>query len=210
MKKQRKVATKKSYSWRNFPRVFGVEHYPALAIPEQLSFVVNESALRKSKQYKSDPTYYDKLSRKYGSLLSKNHRAPAVIKFINDKVGHGLFAKKKIKKGELVGEYTGRLVWTKEADAENCYLFEYPGNYVNGKGKPIRFYVDAHLQGNEIRFINHSGTHPNVEVLEVPYQGRWYIAYVACEDISVGTQFLVDYGKFYWSDHKSKPAKLEP
>jgi SET domain-containing protein len=78
------------------------------------------------------------------------------------------------------------------------------------KGKNVRFCVDAKDQGNFIRFINHSPVHPNVEVCEVPYKGRWYIAYVAAEDIPAGAQFLVDYGKNYWQDKAKKPAKLTP
>lgn len=101
--------------------------------------------------------------------------------------GLGAFAKKRIRKGTRVIEYTGERISHAEADQRyddtsmkrhTTYLF-----VVNG-----RTVVDATVEGNEARFINHS-CDPNCESLVDG--SRIYIE--AIRTIQPGDELAYDY-----------------
>src|SRR3954467_8570223 len=78
--------------------------------------------------------------------------------------GRGVFAKRLIKKGELIGEYTGERITEDEADRRyphddddrhHTFLFRLDDGNV----------IDALHGGSAVRFINHS-CNPNCEAME--------------------------------------------
>ena len=76
--------------------------------------------------------------------------------------GNGVFAVAPLKKGETVIEYKGRLITHKQADREygdgadtgHTFLFTLNDSYI----------VDANVDGNNARWINHSCA-PNCQAL---------------------------------------------
>ena len=101
--------------------------------------------------------------------------------------GFGVFATKRIKKGARVVEYLGERVSHAEADRRyddkdesdnHTFLFIVDGRTV----------IDAGVDGNEARFINH-GCDPNCE--SVIQERRVFIE--AIRDIAPGEELTYDY-----------------
>jgi SET domain-containing protein len=101
-------------------------------------------------------------------------------------VGLGLYAMQPIARGELVVEYTGRLLPSDEAYRKGGkYLFE-----VNS-----RWIVDGSGRENISRYINHS-CRPNCE----PRTRRMRILIYALRAIRPGEELTYDYGKEYFDE----------
>jgi uncharacterized protein len=101
--------------------------------------------------------------------------------------GYGVFALRKIRKGTTVIEYLGDRVSHEEADARyedkdasdsHTFLFTVDSRTV----------IDAGINGNEARFINH-GCDPNCE--SVIQERRVFIE--AIRDIAAGEELTYDY-----------------
>lgn len=103
--------------------------------------------------------------------------------------GKGVFALRRIRKGERIIEYKGKVISEKEADARypdldetkpyHTFLFLVDGAKV----------IDANRQGNSARWINHSCS-PNCESSE-DEDGRVFIE--ARRDIEPGEELSYDY-----------------
>lgn len=98
--------------------------------------------------------------------------------------GLGVYAVKRIKKGEPILEYTGQRISAHTADrryADNpsTYLFMIDENT----------YIDGLVNGNEARFINHSCNPNCVAYLEDDNRVMIY----ALKDIKPGTELCYDY-----------------
>jgi len=99
-------------------------------------------------------------------------------------LGHGLFAARPLRAGEIVIEYTGRHVTNEEADRlKTKYLFELNDQWA----------IDGSARSNIARYINHS-CDPNCEA-EVD-DGRVLIS--AARDIETGEELTYDYGEEYF------------
>jgi SET domain-containing protein len=120
--------------------------------------------------------------------MSAARRTPSSIE-VRDSALHGLgvFATKRIKKGCRVVEYLGERVSHAEADRRyddkdendnHTFLFIVDGRTV----------IDAGVNGNEARFINH-GCDPNCE--SVIEERRVFIE--ALRDIAAGEELTYDY-----------------
>jgi SET domain-containing protein len=101
--------------------------------------------------------------------------------------GRGAFATRPIKRGDRIIEYTGERISWEEADRRyddehmrrhHTFLFTLTKHVV----------VDAAVDGNDARLINHS-CEPNCEAVIV--QGRIYID--AMRDIAPGEELTYDY-----------------
>jgi uncharacterized protein len=102
--------------------------------------------------------------------------------------GRGGYATRDIRKGEWIVEYTGEKITWAESDRRyddeqmsrhHTFLFTLDKRYV----------LDAAVDGNDARFINHS-CDPNCEAIVT--KGHIYIA--ACRDIAAGEELFYDYG----------------
>lgn len=116
--------------------------------------------------------------------------------------GKGCFANRDIRQGERVAEYTGERIGWKEADARydddhgkrhHTFLFS-----VNS-----RTVIDAAVDGNDSRFINHS-CDPNCEAIDE--KGRIYIE--AIRDIRKGEELFYDYAYARDKDTTEADEKL--
>ena len=101
--------------------------------------------------------------------------------------GLGVFAARRIRKGTRVIEYLGERISSDEADLRydddamtkhHTVLFAVDDDTV----------IDAAVDGNEARFINHA-CNPNCEA--VNEDGRIFIEAIA--DIAAGTELVYDY-----------------
>ena len=102
--------------------------------------------------------------------------------------GRGAFATRDIRKGDVIGEYKGERISSREADRRypekdgvrhHTFLFETDDGSV----------IDATRRGNAAKYINHS-CEPNCEAVEDD-DGRIWIH--ALKNIGKGKELLYDY-----------------
>ncbi len=134
------------------------------------------------------------LSAYYNSELLEGFTHPNLeIKWVNEKIGYGVFAKTSIAKGRLIGEYLGvvrqRRWWIRQTD--DSYAFQYP----TASWRSI--YIDAECSGNITRFINHSAK-PNLETMALFAGEMLHIVLISILPIDAGEQLSYDYGESYW------------
>eukprot|EP00064_Thunnus_orientalis_P013043 superscaffoldBa00002074_g13080 len=115
--------------------------------------------------------------------------------------GRGLFCKRNIDAGEMVIEYAGTVIRAVLTDKREkyydskgigCYMFRIDDFDV----------VDATMQGNAARFINHS-CEPNCYSRVINVDGRKHIVIFALRKIYRGEELTYDY-KFPIEDENSK------
>ena len=101
--------------------------------------------------------------------------------------GLGLYSNLQIKKGELVIEYTGKVLTTKEANEKGGkYLFE-----LNS-----RITIDGSGRENLARYINHS-CRPNCE----PRIENKHILIYSVKGIKPNEELTYNYGKEYFKEY---------
>lgn len=126
---------------------------------------------------------------------------PLYIKWIDEEIGWGAFALRRIEPGEIVGEYTGVAL---EGGLGNSYTMHYLEGDVG-----IDIYIDATKFGNETRFINHSAS-PNGAFIEAFCSlGLPIICFQATKPIKKDEQVLANYGPNYFS-YQHRPQSLTP
>ncbi|XP_069372843.1 histone-lysine N-methyltransferase 2B isoform X2 [Paralichthys olivaceus] len=115
--------------------------------------------------------------------------------------GRGLYCKRNIEAGEMVIEYAGTVIRSVLTDMREkyydskgigCYMFRIDDFDV----------VDATMQGNAARFINHS-CEPNCYSRVINVDGRKHIVIFALRKIYRGEELTYDY-KFPIEDEDSK------
>lgn len=125
------------------------------------------------------------------------------IRWIDDKIGYGVYTNQPLKQWQFVGEYTGLLrKRTLLLPELNDYCFAYPKKWISLN----HLTIDSQDQGNFTRYINHSNV-PNMESISVFLDGYYHIVFRAIQDIPAGTQLTYDYGDDYWSP-KNQPQVL--
>jgi len=144
-----------------------------------------------------NPAAYLELYEKYCDDIKYNTFAPMCVAYINDDVGFGVFATKPIQKGAFIGVYTG-VVKIKNDTDDTTYTWEHPADPLHSK---IKLACDSTHAGNELRYINHSFA-ANVKKVDILCNNRWYLCYIAQEDIAQGEQIVVSYGFGYWTSLK--------
>ncbi len=139
--------------------------------------------------------FRDKIQASYLSLVS--------IRWVDEKVGYGLFAEEDLEPGSYVGEYTGLVRKNDRLYFEplNNYCYEYPVPDSIG-----RSYVIDGTSGHLTRFLNHSDQ-PNVKPEHVFYEGFYHLIFLAADPIKKGTQLKFHYGQNYWALRR-KPIDL--
>lgn len=115
-----------------------------------------------------------------------------VVKVKKGLEGEGLFAGEAIKKGEMIIEYIGNILSTKEVadDTDNEYLFE-----VNSKVT-----IDGSPKWNIARYCNHACEEAANAESDIK-KGRVFIK--AIKDISAGEEIVYDYGEEFVQEHIS-------
>lgn len=119
------------------------------------------------------------------------------IRWIDDKLGWGVFAEQDIKRNTLIAEYTGTVRKRTLRDKKNAYCFE----YLLAKEKKTPYTIDALNWGNISRYINHSNT-PNCVSALATLGPLSHILILTAEFIPRETQLCYDYGEDYWASRK--------
>ncbi len=101
--------------------------------------------------------------------------------------GRGVFAKRRIAKGEFIMQYGGRIIPEEEAD-ELYGDGKEPNGIVLLFTLENGFVIDGAVAGNDARFINHS-CEPNCET----YQDGDQIEIHAIREIAAGEELTYDY-----------------
>jgi hypothetical protein len=127
-----------------------------------------------------------------------------LVRFINERVGFGLFAANRIASGNIVCEYAG-FVCRYESIADHTYSYAYMLEEPNDLG--LTLIVDSLQEGNESRFINHSPQSNLLSSCEF-YNGHSHILLRSKREIRAGEQLFLDYGESYWSAAGKDPQQL--
>lgn len=170
-----------------------------------VSPAVKQLDAKHTDRYLRNPAHYDNLEKKYRAQIVRGYIVPMSVRFINGKIGYGVFAEADIAKDQFIGEYTGRVL-----DFKDIKDTKYTWGYFTGHdkhGQPINTSLDAGPAGNEMRFVNHD-YRPNVKMQYIPQDGKWHVCYIAILPIKKGEQLLVDYGKRYWSGTRGEPHQF--
>jgi hypothetical protein len=141
--------------------------------------------------------YFDKEIR-------KGVHPPVSVRLVNEKVGHGVFADKKIPPCTFVGEYTGIIqerTPRQLKDKKHCL------RYTIWEGEK-NFAIDAEKKGNFTRFINHSEK-PNLGLQSVYWRGIPRMIFISLKEIRENGQLTFDYGPLFWKNIKEKPVDFD-
>ncbi|NNN04427.1 MAG: SET domain-containing protein-lysine N-methyltransferase [Elusimicrobia bacterium] len=173
-----------------FARRFGAAYRPTLYLdepaPASLAAAADASAAESAR------TWGPLATQAFRRFLRDGASVPGWIARAQDSVGFGLFAARALAPGDPVGEYAGLLTraWRPLGQGRfNPYLLKYPFE--------SPFAVDAEAQGNELRFVNHSARRANVARALLVHDGLPRVLFVVSRPISLGEQFLLDYGPSY-------------
>jgi len=146
----------------------------------------------------SDPK--DPEVRRMITAIRARKTAPVVIKEVRLKkeLQRGLFAAAPIKKGAVVGHYSGRLLRECVVNCDSDYVFSFSDKAY------MKWLIDGEKVGNHMRFINHSKKY-NLEAVELYYGKLPRIVFIACRDIKKGEELFFSYGAEYWKTKGVKP-----
>jgi len=129
----------------------------------------------------------------------KIHLPKVVIVRVNELVGNGLVAGQYIKRGTIIGEYSGAILkvvpMTTNERVDNTYFAPYSIEEVPGSEM---FVVDAKRAGNPTRFINHSDDNSNAVWVPLFDGEKFRLIVVATKAIPDGKQILLKYRLSYW------------
>lgn len=173
-------------------------------IPSELATSLNAiwEANKENYDYEENQEYNNVLDciNNMKDDASDNYASSVYIQYVSPEMGHGVFANRVFKKGEIIGQYAGNIDSIKEKVKDPSkksdpyeYLFEFPDT-------PFKdFGIDASEKGNFTRYINHSSaSSANVSSVEFFYHGVPRLIYIADRKIAEHEQLLYDYGSTYW------------
>lgn len=116
------------------------------------------------------------------------------IRWVDEKIGFGVFAAERILPCSYIGEYTGMIQERKTKHVkESNYCIRYT-SWPMGKRQYV---IDAENMGNFTRFINHSDT-PNISLACTYWRGLPRLIFISLQEIPEGAQLTFDYGKTFW------------
>lgn len=123
------------------------------------------------------------------------------VKWVDAKIGFGLFATRSFQKGEGLGAYIGllrhRSFFSHKDTNPYCFSFSLqPSFFQRIWNGPLT--IDALNMGNHTRLINHS-QNPNCESVGAIFRENVYIIIRTLRPVEKGAQFFYDYGQSYWS-----------
>ena len=154
--------------------------------------------------YKADAKNIDALSKKYEKDVVAKKLAPMYLKWISPEIGYGVFATTDIAAGDFIGVYAGQLRPVRAMNDKNPEDTDYAWYYTVDSPDGKKLIIDGKYRGNELRFINHD-SNPNTKRIDIIVGDRFYVCYVAQQNISKNTQLTVDYGHGYWTTRNVKP-----
>jgi len=201
-----KIRSEKLYA-KDFPQL-GVEYISHSIINDKWKqYKISGQDIENFKENTSKS-----LRKKLYKSIDSGEMAPIYIKYINKNVGYGVFAERPIRKGEVIGPYTGNVISMDEyfnltGNKGHDYTWKVGSIHHIKTNEKATMCVDSYKCGNETRFVNHSSD-PNAEIYCVPYKGIWHGVYVASKPIAQDQQILISYGNSYWEGRDYKYQEL--
>jgi hypothetical protein len=181
-------------SLEQFEEHFGVRYLSHLRFDSYLTFKRASRQCPWLLKYTALGTEHLWLGSWHAHERAAGHVADLSIRWIDETLGYGIFAERRIEPYTHIGEYTGVVKqWKMFQQNQNPYCFRYP----SGAFKFRIYMVDAQEEGNETRFVNHSDS-PNCEPVTALDRGLLHIFFRSTRVIEYGEQLCIDYGKDYW------------
>jgi SET domain-containing protein len=140
----------------------------------------------------------------YSREIEQKRQAPIEVRKVDDEVGDGVFAAKRIAPCAFVGEYTGVIQERTPKELKNERYCLRLTTWEMGKRN---FCINASQKGNFTRFINHSAN-PNLALHSVYWKELPRMIFIALQEIPEGTQLTFDYGDIYWKEFSQPPKVL--
>ncbi len=189
-----------------------IPEYPLLDSFEYLSHPIFETedsldeviaTIAKAKEEDKIPSEKIWMGIYFDKEIRKGIHPSVQIRYIDNEVGFGVFAMKKIPPCTFVGEYSGVILQRspRQLKEKNHCL-----RYTIWEGKK-NYCIDAEEKGNFTRFINHSAT-PNLGLQSVYWRGIPRMIFISLKEIGEGSQLTFDYGPIFWKYHAQIPKKL--
>ncbi len=199
---------------------------PFSEFPLFFTFMKPLSKLKLTSQYKV--VQLSDLIGNYENAIRERGYDHTVVEvaYISDTIGHGVFARKAIKAGEMIAIYSGRYILGIEGMCDSkAYVYdllegidskECPMVNTSAKKKleqaaqssfgvdhvkPDEGYdlgVDAIDVGNFTRYFNDGGPSSNLQAEICIINGKLELVISATKDIKAGNQLLISYGAQYW------------
>lgn len=141
--------------------------------------------------------------KKFEWEISEAYAAPIEMRWIDEKIGWGVFARDHIPEGEFIIQYTGMVA---PITLEKLSLTPYSMSYFHSNYSFRKYVINSSTAGNESRFINHS-SRTNLEFASALDRGLIHTFLVTQRNITKGEQLLYDYGNEYWL-FREKPQDL--
>jgi uncharacterized protein len=185
-------------------RTFHIDYLSHIAFPLLTDF---SAIIRKIAKYHTKG-FLDQKQLWLGAYFQKEIQDPIVppvrLRWIDEKIGWGVFAEEDLKTMTYIGEYAGIVRRKKKSDTKNAYCFQY--SIVNGES--TKYTIDAQDQGGIVRFINHSKT-PNLMSDLATYQNLSHVVIFTSRLIKKGEQLCYNYGSDYWKS-RTPPQAIDP
>lgn len=115
------------------------------------------------------------------------------LKWIDDRMGWGIFAEESLKSMEFIAQYSGVVRKRRKSDETNAYCFE----YLLAPGVGSGYLIDAQDQGGVSRYINH-GEKPNLASALATWEGVSHVVLYTNRVVERGEELRYDYGEDYW------------
>jgi len=167
--------------------------------------------LENTPYYIENKESFQDLSHRYQEDLEKINMASIYIKQVSPKLGLGVFAAEKISKDAFIGEYTGVVQRTTSNTGREMgqggYESDFSWYYLDPIEGAPELEINGRLEGNEMRFVNHSENF-NVDVEHTLFYGHWVIFFKAARTIQKDEQLLISYGEKYWDNDYRKISEI--
>jgi uncharacterized protein len=177
-----------------FEALFHVHYLPALKFSSQefIKKVIGQCPYVLRNQWTGKKNI--ELGHHYREAIAAGFIAPVSIRWIDPTFGYGLFAECDLQKGAYIGEYTGIVRQLHRLNPDhNVYCFHYPTKFCS----LCYLIIDALLEGNELRFANHSD-HPAMEPACAVDRGLLHHLFFAKREVKAGEQLTFNYGPDFW------------
>lgn len=183
-------------------KAFGITYHPQLEFPSWKDY---EAISRQVQKYRKK-NFLDHQQLWLGTYFQKEIISPILpsvyLRWIDEKLGWGIFAERDLKPMEFIGEYAGIVRRKQRVDSKNSYCFQ----YAIVCDETTKYTIDAQNQGGIVRFINHSDS-PNLMSALATHQDLCHVVLFVSRPIKKGEQISYNYGPDYWSK-RSKPSSL--
>ncbi|KAJ3321737.1 hypothetical protein HDV06_003886 [Boothiomyces sp. JEL0866] len=191
----------REYTYADFKKYFNVHPLHEVVFDNHLKIFLDLHNLRMDTENYKFPPQLEQLAERAKRFIDAQPQEEDrfVVKWSSKQTGFGLFAKKPVSAGDIVGVYTG--VVNLYPDKNSDYIWQLTQIKLPD-GQMYNLGINGRKAGNYLRFVNHIGETANVKPVRIPYKGKTYCIYVADKDIDIGEELFTDYGEGYFKNRR--------